>query len=938
MTLSEAETRQQLIDRMLLLAGWDVSDPSQVIQELDIYIENFGILEAAVPRDPYKGHRFADYALIRDGKPIAVIEAKRTSKDAALGQEQALQYARQLQDIHGGRIPFVFYTNGFDTYFWESDFYPPAKVHGFPTKDDISWLDQRRESRRPLSTELINKDIAGRYYQIEAIRTLLEQIETKHREALLVMATGTGKTRTATALFDVLIRSRWAKRILFLVDRIALRNQALDAFKEHVPSEPRWPASFREKKFEQNRRIYVTTYPTMLNLIQNGDTHENWISPYFFDLIIADESHRSIYNTYKQVIQYFHGFKLGLTATPRDHIDHDTFKLFQCDPGMPTFGYSYKEAVEHDPPYLCDFKVLNVRSKFQVQGIHGHKLPQSIQRKLIAEGKDLDEINYEGTDFERKVSNSGTNTQIIREFMDECIKDDTGSLPGKTIFFAITKAHARRLQDLFDTLYPEHAGRLSRVIVSDDPRVHGKGGLLDQFKNADMPRVAISVDMLDTGVDIREVVNLVFAKPVYSYVKFWQMIGRGTRVLEEDPRQRKPWCREKDEFLIIDCWDNFKYFEMHPEGKDESRQIPMPVRLFKTRIEKIRLATAMNRPDIVASVTGKLIATIESLPQNNVLVMENKASLFKVKPDQFWNTLDDSKLMFLHSTIAPIIRAISNVDFKAMLFETEVVDLSTALLANNKEIFESIRENIVSQVNSLPLSVNVVAKERDFIKEVTGNVWWNTPTETKLDELVGRLAPLMKFIQETINLITLLDITDITEIKEWIEFGPEHERLSIAAYRDHVEAYIRSLIKENPVLQKIRAGDPVTENEIAELSAILESQDNRISEDDLMRAYDQRTANFIQLMRHILGLETLESWSVKVNSSFDEFIAEHTTLTSLQIRFLQTLRNFIIQTGKLEKKDLIQAPFTQIHPMGVRGVFSREEIEEIMKLAEMLTA
>lgn len=196
----------------------------------------------------------------------------------------------------------------------------------------------------------------------------------------------------------------------------------------------------------------------------------------------------------------------------------------------------------------------------------------------------------------------------------------------------------------------------------------------------------------------------------------------------------------------------------------------------------------------------------------------------------------------------------------------------------------------------------------------------------------------MKFMQEIKNPITLLDITDITEIKEWIEFGPDHERLSIAAYRDHVEAYIKSLIKENPVLQKIQAGNPVTENELAELSAILESQDNRISEDDLMRAYDQRTASFIQLMRHILGLETLESWSVKVNSSFDEFIAEHTTLTSLQIRFLQTLRNFIIQTGKLEKKDLIQAPFTQIHPMGVRGVFDKQQIEEIMKLAEALTA
>ncbi len=530
---SEADTRQQIIDRRLRLAGWDVDNPSQVIQELDIYVGGGDRKAVREPRQGYAGHRFADYALVLRGKPAAVVEAKKTSRDAQVGQEQAKQYAEQVQRIDGGRLPFVMYTNGYDTFFWDSEHYPPARVMGFPTRDDLEWLVQRRESQGALSVELVNTGIAGRDYQIEAVRTLLEAIEARRRKFLMVMATGTGKTRTAVALVDALMRAHWVKRVLFLVDRLALQEQALLAFKEHLAAAPRWPEQ-DETAFDRNRRIYVTTYPTMLNLIHAGTTPATWISPFFFDLIIADESHRSIYNTYKQVVSYFHGLTLGLTATPRDHVDHDTFTLFECPTGDPTFAYGFDEAVRHDPPYLCDFEVLKVRTKFQVEGIRGPRLDEPEREQLALEGLDPDAIDFEGTDLEQKVTNSGTNALIVRELMEEAIKDPAGTLPGKSIIFAVSVKHARRLQDLFDQTYPEQRGRLARVIVSDDSRVYGKGGLLDQFRTQDMPRVAISVDMLDTGVDIREVVNLVFAKPVYSYVKFWQMIGRGTRVLEVD--------------------------------------------------------------------------------------------------------------------------------------------------------------------------------------------------------------------------------------------------------------------------------------------------------------------------------------------------------------------------------------------------------------------
>ena len=937
MAFSEAETRQWMIDVRLGLAGWDVTDPSQVIQELDIVLGDKQDGVAEPEPSPYAGHRFADYVLMDRGKPVVVIEAQKACKDAALGREQAIQYARDIQQIHGGELPFVFYTNGHDIYFQETGFYPPVKVHGFPTRYDLEWLQQRRENRKPLSIELINTNIAGRDYQIAAIRSILEGIEAKRRQFLLVMATGTGKTRTAAALMDVLMRARWAKRILVLVDRIALRDQALEAFREHVPSEPVWPQK-GEKTFARDRRIYVATYPTMLNLIESGATPETWISPFFFDVVIADESHRSIYNIYKSVLDYFNAIKLGLTATPRDHIDHDTFKMFECEAGDPTFAYSYEEAVAHEPPYLCDFEVLKVRSKFQLEGIKGETLPESVQKRLIVEGLDIEDIDFEGTDLERKVSNSGTNALILREFMEECIKDESGVVPGKTIIFAISKAHAYRLQELFDAMYPEYAGKLARVLVSEDRYVHGKGGLLDQFRNQGFPRIAISVDMLDTGVDVREIVNLVFAKPVYSYVKFWQMIGRGTRVLEEDASKRKPWCREKNRFLIIDCWGNFEHFQMHPKGKEPNSQEPMPVRLFKARLDHLEAALAKGRADIVESVKVALKADIDALPKNNVIVAEQSANLAEVAEEGFWEKLDARGLGFLRSTIAPVLRARTGLDVKSVRFEIDMVELGVAMLSGNDAAFEAIRESIVEQVSELPLSVNIVAREKSLIDEVLSPDWWSGLNGEKVQKMVDRLAPLMRFRQKPREALVHLNIEDLVAIKETIEFGPEHERMSTSAYRERLEVYVRDLAEKNSVLQKIRNNEEVSAAEIHELARLLEEQSLHVTEDILRKVYDHKTARFIQFMRHILGLERLESWSETVTAAFDAFIAEHNTLTELQIKFLQALKTFVLQTGRVERHHLIEAPFTSIHPQGIRGVFRPDEIQEVLQLTSMLAA
>ena len=934
---SEADTRIQLIDRNLRLAGWNVDDPSQVTQELDIDLARGTVGAVREPQAEYAGHQFSDYGLLLRGKPAAVVEAKKTSRDAQVGQEQAKQYAENIHRIVGGSLPFIMYTNGHDTFFWDSEQYPPAKVFGFPTLLDLEWMDHRRDTRRPLSATLIDTSIAGRDYQIEAIRTILEAIDERRRKFLMVMATGTGKTRTAAALVDLLMRAHWVKRVLFLVDRIPLQEQALDAFKEHLPSEPRWPARDGEP-FDLNRRVYVTTYPTMLNLIHAGTTPATWISPFFFDLIIADESHRSIYNTYQQVVRYFHGLTLGLTATPRDHVAHDTFTLFDCPTRDPTFAYSYDEAIHHQPPYLSEFEVLKVRSKFQVEGIRGPRLDEEQQEQLTIEGLDPQTVDFEGTDLEVKVTNSGTNAVIVREFMEEGIKDPTGTLPGKSIIFACSVKHARRLQDLFDQMYPEHRGTLARVLVSDDSRVHGKGGLLDQFKHQDMPRVAISVDMLDTGVDVPEAVNLVFAKPVYSYVKFWQMIGRGTRVLDADVSRRKPWCTAKDKFLIIDCWSNFEYFDMHPKGREPGLQLPMPVRLFRARLDKLEAALASGNAGVAATAKATLRADLAALPANNVVVLEHQRDLARVGDDSFWQRIGEAEITYLRQTIAPILRATPDVNFAAFRFTTDVVELGTAVLLNNAAANQALRLSIEEQVQELPLSVNLVDRERALIQSVLSAEWWDTIDDGKLGDLASRLAPLMRFRQQRTSAMLSLNLADVTAVHERIVVGADGRDMPIATYRERVEQAVRELLAENPVLQRLQAGAEVSERDIRELADVLRRQDPTIDEERLRKVYDVRSANFAQLMRHVLGVEPLERWSTSVSRKFDDFITTHTTYTSAQVRFLQTLRTFVLQRGRVERRDLVHAPFTQLHPQGVRGVFQSQEIDDILRFAELLVA
>jgi type I restriction enzyme, R subunit len=538
----EATTRARLIDSLLASVGWDVapglSSTEQVGKEIEVRDQPTG-----------SGAGYADYVLWDDnGNPLAVIEAKKTSVDPERGRHQAKLYADSLEKEHGHR-PVIFYTNGFDIWIWDdAQGFPPRKLYGFYSKDSLQHLaNYQRAERRPLDTIDINELIVDRLYQIEAIKRVCERFAKKHRKALIVQATGTGKTRVAIALTDLLIRAGWVKRVLFLCDRRELRKQAKNAFNDYL-SEPIRIITSRVKS-NASERVFLATYPAMQKVFQSFD-------PGFFDLIIADESHRSIYNVYGDMFHYFDCHQIGLTATPVDFVTKSTFRLFDCEGQLPTANYDLEQAVQDG--YLTPFEVFEHTTQFLREGIKLDTLTKDQIEQLEEQGEDPAQYDFSSEQVDKVIYNKDTNRAILRNLMENGLRDATGQLPGKSIIFARNHQHAILLRQLFDEMYPQYGGKFCQVIDNYDPRAEQ---LIDDFKGEGTNNeltIAISVDMLDTGIDIPEILNLIFAKPVRSPVKFWQMIGRGTRLRKDlfGPGS------DKTIFRIFDHWGNFERFEM----------------------------------------------------------------------------------------------------------------------------------------------------------------------------------------------------------------------------------------------------------------------------------------------------------------------------------------------------------------------------------------
>ncbi len=919
--LSENQTRKKIIDGFLENAGWHLTNRSEVIEEFEI--DGAGASGSRIrQKTPILNPTgFSDYLLLdRAQDPLAVVEAKRTSRDPVVGIQQAQDYADGIKKATGLN-PFIFLTNGYEIWFWNRERFAPVMVHGFFSRTDLERIRFQNDFRKDLHSIPIKSSIVDRDYQIEAIKRIFSGLSRNKRKFLLVMATGTGKTRTAVALIDVLKRAGWAERVLFLVDRRALGEQAFtDGFKQHLPNESRCYVTSGE--IDSSSSLFVATIQTMMECFHK-------ISPGFFDVVISDECHRSIYNKWKDVLSYFHAIQIGLTATPSDYIDRDTFKFFSCDERVPNFNYPYETAVKEG--YLVDFRPpYAAQTNFQLKGIKGDELPPSIQKKLVEEGMTLDEINFEGTDLENKVTNIGTNESLVREFMDVCIKDDSGVLPGKSIIFAISHKHAKRLWEIFNRLYPEYKGKLVEII---DSKMERPLKLIEKFKNEKFPRVAISVDMLDTGIDIREIVNLVFAKPVFSKIKFWQMIGRGTRTLETDMSKRKPWCTQKERFLIIDHWNNFEYFGMKPEGEIPSVQIAVPIKIFRTRLLKLNFFINHNDHDHFERVKAEIINDIKTLPENSIVVKENRQNIDKSLSEQVWKYFDQKSKEFLEKRISPLMRFKSDLNLYQAQFMLKVEKLSLALLQLNQTEIVHIKESIIDDIKHLPMNLSSVKEKEEDIIRVLSEGFWKELDYEKCEYIKDNLTNIMKhkLLQE--REIIKLDLDDLIVERKWIEFGPEGEGDYVANYREKIEKKILELADTHPVLTKIKKDIAITESDLADLEDTLNSRELFINEDNLRITFNQPYGTLVQFIKSILGKYEFPKPEKLINESFNTYVVERNNrnpLSAEQIRFLRTVKNVFAKKKHIEYNDLFEPPFTQFGIDAATKLFSEDELKVVV--------
>ncbi len=910
LSFDEEQTRTYLIDQMLADEGWDVGKGTTSTAEV--------IKEAPITYEVGKsdGGR-ADYLLEDDnGKPLGVVEAKRTAKDPSIGRKQAEQYADGLEREHGQR-PVIFYTNGYDLWIWnDSAGEPPRKIYGFYSKDSLQHLHYQRTAKLPVNQVFANPDIAGRMYQIEAVRRVIEKFSQKKRRALIVQATGTGKTRVAVSLCDAMIKANWAKRILFLCDRRELRRQANNAFNEFLPSLPRTYVTGNSAG-NTTDRIFLSTYPAMMKIYETFDVG-------FFDLIIADESHRSLYNRYRQLFEYFDCYQLGLTATPVDFISRNTFKIFDCDEGDPTANYDYATAVAQK--HLVPFEVDTHTTPFLRSGIKYSQMTVEQRRQLDEDEEIPQAIEFEQAEVDKIVYNKDTNRIILRNLMDHGIR--VGSRIGKTIIFARSMKHARLMEQLFNEMYPQYGGKFCQTIVSDDPRAEA---LIDDFKgdgsNPDLT-IAISVDMLDTGVDVPECVNLVFAKPVYSYVKFWQMIGRGTRL---SPNLFGP-DRDKSHFQIFDHWGNFERFEQGYKKAEPSPTKSICQRVFEARIKLAEVALEKQHAAGFEIATELISKQIADLPMRCIPVQEMRPQVLSVSSEARVRQFDAGTKATLQQNIAPLMQWIDVAKFEeAYKFDRLIADVQIELIRGGGK-FDDLRDQIVNLVSSLQINLSQVKAKLEIIERVKSNEFWEEVTVADLENIRKELRGIIQFCRKDGPKRPDAVIIDIAEDQAGIEHKKHKVRLDklddldMVAYRNRVNNVLQAIIDQNETLRKIRVGQSVTEKHLEDLCSLVLTQEPGLDLHNLVD-YFQQAQSLDQAIREIIGMD-----AAAVRERFTEFVKSHSNLASHQIKFLDLLQNHIAKYGSIRTDDLYQPPFTTLHSESLDGLFDESLADEIFEI------
>lgn len=906
---TEDNTRKWLIDRDLRMAGWDVpagtASNDSVGQEVEI------LHQATATTKGY-----CDYVLWDDnGKPLAVVEAKKTVVDARVGQEQARQYADGLEKMHGQR-PMIFFTNGHDIWVWDdAGGYPPRAIYGFYSKDTLQYRVgfQRREKLDLLKVRP-DANIAGRLYQIESITRVAERFSQRHRKALIVQATGTGKTRVAISLAKLLIDARWVKRVLFLCDRKELRKQAKNAFNDFV-QEPIYVIGQPNDVGKLDARIYIGIYQGLINDYESFDVG-------FFDLIIADESHRSIYNLYGDLFKYFDALQIGLTATPVEMVSRSTCQLFGCDYKLPTANYPLEQAIADRN--LVPFRVVAHTTKFLRDGIKAAHLTDEQIAQLEDQGIDPNDLDFDAKEIDDAVFNKDTNRVILRNLMDNGIRDADGQLPGKSIVFARNIDHARLLAELFDEMYPQFAGKLCRVIHSQEPRAED---LIDQFKGKTDLRIAVSVDMLDTGIDVPEVVNLVFAKPVKSKVKFWQMIGRGTRLCLNlfGPGLHK------SEFLIFDHWSNFAFHDLNADEVEPNVPKSLTQRRYEARIELAALALA--RSDIAAfdALALQIQQDAAALPDGAITVRENWQAVQQARDAKLVHQFAPVTRQVLMETVAPLMSALDvrnqgdALRWDLLLAKAEFAAISLPGKPNPQ------REVILEWVNRLPPHLNPVRAKATELKALRADAFWQNPSFVDLDSIRVALRDIMQLADSPVlpppMPVTQLDVRE-DEAEFRIEVRPTHIRsVDFSIYRKAVQSALEPLFATDPVLQKVRRGEAITAEELDKLNSLLHTRNPDVDLSTLREFFPDTAVPVTQILRSIVGLD-----HEAVEEKFTAFAQAH-VLNSQQLRFLALLKEHIRQFGAIATGQLFDAPFTSIHAEGLGGVFPNDkQLNDVVRL------
>lgn len=892
--LNEADTRKKLIDLMLRDAGFDVNNKEQVGIEF-----------------PLKNHKDigttgkADYVLFnKKREPIAVVEAKKTSVDPIIGRQQAVEYANTIEKNYKIR-PIIFCTNGYEITIWDDKYNEPRAIWGFYSLDDLESLRFKHKYKKDLNKVHIDKNIAGRTYQIEGIKRVYEKYLSGQRKALLVMATGTGKTRTAIALTKGLMEANWVKRVLFLADRDELVKQAKEdknSFKTFMPEQ--LSCRFTGKNADNREAsLYFSTYQTMINYYSD-------FSVGFFDLIICDESHRSVYKVYKDIIEYFDARILGLTATPVHFIGRNTFNLFGCEESDPTFNFSVDDAWSHVPPYLIEPRVIDATTDFLRKGIKYNEMTEQQRQQVDEEGYDGDEINYEKSELEKKITNKDTNRYILRTLMEDGIKGN--DYIGKTIIFAKNKNHANLLDALFNEMYPQYKGKLTAVIYSD---IKDKSILIQKFKEEDFPRIAISVDLLDTGIDVPEVVNLVFAKPIFSKVKFWQMIGRGTRKCDNLFGDGK----DKSEFAIFDCYKNFEFFEMNPKGFEPKHQKTSLQVRFELMCKLLETYKIKNETDICNDFIEKIKADINELPEKSIDIKKNRKKIEQVKREEYWRHLSEDFIKKLKLEIAPLIQWIEAKDSsEAILFDNSIYKIMLLYITGENEGLVREINCTMEKLSKLKLNLNWFDGKRELVKTLLKPEGWNDLSYERLEKVRIDLRELMKYKGSSVTPFIMVDITDTGEVKKEISAGTVLYGGNMEPYQNRVKKAIESKLKDQLVIHKIRKGESLSEVELESVYSIFE--DNFVySIDELSQKTDISKEDIVGIIRKFIGIDEQE-----LNKRFELFIQKnHSKMNATQIKTLEIIKNDIANNKGISFAALFAEPYTTFSQNGVDGIFGK---------------